>query len=190
MRSADLLFFLVIALLQACRPEPVPKPRGYFRIDLPAKRYEVMEVPAPFVAEIPGHARLEAKDRQRDTSRWFDLRFSGQRAIVHLTWSPVGDDLHALIEDAHIFKGKHEAKALGIGRERVIRAEDRVFGTIFHVEGDVASPLVFYLTDSTTNFLYGALYFDARPNADSLSPVTTRIREDMRHFCSTLRWTP
>ncbi len=52
----------------------------------------------------------------------------------------------------------------------------------------MASPFVFYLTDSTDNFLYGALYFDVRPNADSLAPVTERIRADMHHLATTLRW--
>ena len=61
-----------------------------------------------------------------------------------------------LIEDAHIFKNTHEAKAVKIGGARVLRDTARVFGNIFHVEGDVASPVVFYLTDSIDNFLYGS----------------------------------
>ena len=48
--------------------------------------------------------------------------------------------------------------------------------------------MVFYLTDSTDHFLYGALYFRCRPNADSLAPVTARLREDIRHFAGTLSW--
>jgi hypothetical protein len=32
------------------------------------------------------------------------------------------------------------------------------------------------------------LYFDVRPNADSLAPVTERIRQDMRHMIGTLHW--
>jgi gliding motility-associated lipoprotein GldD len=127
--------------------------------------------------------------RKREASaRWYDLRFPGQRATVHLTWSAVNGNLPALIDDAHTFKDKHQQLATRIGRERVLRPADRVFGTLFAVEGDVASPCVFYLTDSTANFLYGALYFDARPNADSLAPVTERLRSDIRHFAHTLRW--
>ena len=76
-----------------------------------------------------------------------------------------------------------------ISTERVLRDSARVFGNVFDVEGAVASPLVFYMTDSTKNFLYGALYFSAEPNADSLAPVTTRLREDLRHLVGTLRWT-
>lgn len=116
------------------------------------------------------------------------MRFPAQRATVHLTWSPVGGQLPELINDAHAFKSTHEAKAVKIGSERVLRDSVRVFGSVFNVEGDVASPLVFYFTDSTDNFLYGALYFDARPNADSLAPVTERLRSDMRHMAATLRW--
>jgi hypothetical protein len=88
----------------------------------------------------------------------------------------VNGQLDAIINDAHTFKDKHGEKATRIKSERMLRDSSRVFGTLFDVEGDVASPFVFYLTDSTDNFLYGALYFDSRPNADSLGPVTDRIR--------------
>jgi gliding motility-associated lipoprotein GldD len=179
---------LVLGLLAAgCAEDPVPKPRGYFRIDLPPVSYTSWTDTATFAAEIPDYARVAIRTTRSD-ARWFDVRFPGQRATVHLTWSPVGDQLQALIEDAHMFKNTHQVKAARIRGERVLRPEERVFGNIYSVEGDVASPLVFYLTDSTDNFLYGALYFDARPNADSLAPVTERIRADMQRMVATLAW--
>ena len=60
-------------------------------------------------------------------------------------------------------RARTRAKAVTIGSERVLRDSARVFGTVFDVEGDVASPLVFYLTDSTDNFLYGALVLRCAP---------------------------
>ena len=179
---------VVMALLSTgCTPDPVPKPRGYFRIDLPEKGYERWNSSIGLSAEVPTYVRMAERDAKSD-ARWYDMRFPHQRATVHLTWSPVGAQLNELIEDAHAFKNSHGSKALKIGNERILRDSVRVFGTLFDVEGDVASPFVFYLTDSTDNFLYGALYFDVRPNADSLAPVTARIRDDLRHFASTLRW--
>jgi gliding motility-associated lipoprotein GldD len=178
---------LVLLVLVGCEQDPVPKPRGYFRIDLPEQRYARWSDPASFSAELPAYARM-VEQRSESDARWYDLRFPGQRATVHLTWTAVNGSLGALIEDAHAFKGKHEMKAARIGRDRVLRDSVRVYGTLFDVDGDVASPLVFYLTDSTRHFLYGALYFDSRPNADSLAPVTQRIREDVRHLAGTLEW--
>lgn len=176
-----------LALLTACKDDPVPKPRGYFRIDLPERTYVPWNNGSGLSAEMPAAARVAERKAEGDV-RWYDVRYKGLRATVHLTWSPVNGRMEALIEDAHVFKGTHGVKARRIGHERVLRDSVRVFGTIFDVDGDVASPLVFYLTDSTDNFLYGSLYFDTRPNADSLAPVTERIRADMRHMAATLRW--
>ncbi|MEO8590217.1 MAG: hypothetical protein ABI432_12665 [Flavobacteriales bacterium] len=178
---------LTLLLVTACSEDPVPKPRGWFRIDLPEQTYTPWGNDSTFSMEVPTYARM-AERTAHGEARWFDLRFQKQRATVHMTWSPVNGQLAELIEDAHAFKAKHEAMAAKISSERMLRDSVRVFGTLFDVEGNVASPMVFYLTDSTDNFLYGALYFDTRPNADSLAPVTDRIREDIRHMAATLRW--
>jgi len=180
-------FLGVFILLGACSSDPLPKPRGYFRIDLPKEEFTTWMDSSTFAAEIPVYAKV-AERETNDAARWFDIRFPGQRATVHLTLSPVGDRLQQLIEDAHGFKNSHQAMAAKIRSERVLRSDARVFGTVFNVEGDVASPLVFYLTDSTDNFLYGSLYFDTRPNADSLAPVTARLRSDMHRMMTSLVW--
>jgi gliding motility-associated lipoprotein GldD len=180
-------WLLALAVVAGCSEEPLPKPRGWFRIDLPAQAYAPWADSAVMAMEVPTYARVRERKAEGE-ARWYDLRFPGQRATVHLTWSPVTGNINELIEDAHAFKGKHEAKAVRIRSERILIDSSRVFGNVFDVEGDAASPLVFYLTDSTSNFLYGALYFDVRPNADSLAPVTERIRQDMRHMIGTLQW--
>jgi gliding motility-associated lipoprotein GldD len=187
MRSEARIAALAAVLLVACRPDPVPKPRGYFRIDLAPKTYAVWAGGCPFEMEVPGEAHMVERT-DPGASCWFDLTYPRHKATVHLTYRPVDGMLAQHIEDAHGFKGKHEAVAARILSERVLRDSSRVFGTLFNVDGDVASPMVFYLTDSTDHFLYGALYFQARPNADSLAPVTQRIREDVRHLAATLRW--
>jgi gliding motility-associated lipoprotein GldD len=187
-RSSLLPALTLCAILAGCGdPDPVPKPRGYFRIDLPPQEYVPWLEEGAMAMEVPANARM-VKRREEAGSRWYDLRYPDQRATVHLTWTPVQGQLMDLITDAHAFRTTHEARAARMGVQRIRRPEQRVFGNIYHAEGDVASPLVFYLTDSTDNFLYGALYYDVRPNADSLAPVTQRIREDVAHFVGTLEW--
>ncbi|MBK7383259.1 MAG: hypothetical protein IPI81_07965 [Flavobacteriales bacterium] len=177
---------LLLLLLTACGDDVVPKPKGWPRIDLPERTY-VQWSAAPFTVEIPVYGRMVERTAS-EGGRWFDLRFAHQRATVHFTWTPINGRLAELIEEAHDFKRKHESMAARINSERVLHDSTRVFGTLFDVEGNVASPFVMYLTDSTDNFLYASLYFDTRPNADSLAPVTERLRQDMRHFAATLKW--
>lgn len=174
-------------LLQGCASDPIPKPHGHLRIDLPERGYTPWNEEDVLSAERPVYTTVR-ETRRTPSSRWYDLSFPGQRATVHLTWSPVNGQLQEMIEDAHSFKDKHGAVATRIRSSRLLRDSSRVFGTLFEVDGDAASPMVFYLTDSTDNFLYGALYFNSRPNGDSLAPVTERIRADMRHLAETLEW--
>ncbi len=181
-----------LLLHSSCNNDPIPKPRGYFRIDLPEQRYQNYSGACPFTAEVASYAQMLRRPgdtlTHADTVCWANMYFPHQHATVHMTYRRIHGDLPELINDAHAFKDKHEAKAVKIKTERLVRDSARVFGDLFDVEGDVASPMVFYLTDSTTHFLYGSLYFDARPNADSLGPVTDRIRNDLRHFARTLEW--
>jgi gliding motility-associated lipoprotein GldD len=181
---------LAALLLTGCGDDAVPKPKGWLRLDLPEQAHAPWQLEgAPFSAQVPVYATIAERNAE-GAAHWYDMRFPGQRATVHLTYTPVQDDLPALIDKAHAFKLMHQSKAARIRTERALHPEQRVFGSLFDLEGDVASPFVFYITDSTSHFLYGALYFDARPNADSLAPVTERIRADMRHFAATLQWAP
>jgi hypothetical protein len=44
------------------------------------------------------------------------------------------------------------------------------------------------MTDTSKNFIRGALYFYASPNADSVKPVVDFIQTDIDHLISTFRW--
>ena len=63
-----------------------------------------------------------------------------------------------------------------------------VYGSLFLLDGESASPIQFLLTDSVSNFFRGALYFDCKPNADSLAPAIQYIREYIIELIQTFSW--
>ena len=84
---------------------------------------------------------------------------------------------------------KHIPKADAIYDSLIIDRDRDVFGLVYQIEGtEVASPYQFFLTDSTTNFVRGALYFNVVPNNDSLEPVINFLEKDLDHFINTFRW--
>ncbi len=47
---------------------------------------------------------------------------------------------------------------------------------------------MFYLTDSSSNYFAGSLYFETVPNYDSLQPVLNYVIEDVEHMINTFEW--
>lgn len=179
--------FVVFALTGGCESHYTPKPRAYFRIDFPEKNYLEFESACGFDIEVPRYSQIELIRASQD-SCWFNLSFPRNRAKVHFTYLAVNDELSLLLEDAYQMAFKHEVKADAIQREAFNYADRRVYGMIYDLKGDVASPLQFYLTDSAEHFLRGSLYFNHIPNADSIQPAIDFIREDVIHLIQTLEW--
>ena len=186
------VFGLVAALgLGACRPDAIPKPRGYFRIEHPAPTYRTVQPECNASFELPQFAAVERVigEQSTDGTCWFNVVFPTLQARWHVTMVPLQDaDLSVLIEEAHQMAFSHDIKALGIGRKRFAFPDHGVYGVLFELDGPVASPLQFYATDSTHHFIRGSLYFNHVPNPDSLRPSLERVREDTRHLLETLKW--
>jgi gliding motility-associated lipoprotein GldD len=120
---------------------------------------------------------------------WINVDFPRYQGRIHISYKPVHENLNEFLEDSRTFVVKHIPKADAIDDSLIFRPEDRVFGLIYYIEGtQAASPCQFFVTDSSSRFLRGALYFNVEPNNDSLAPVIDFIREDIRHMIKTFRW--
>lgn len=186
MKNLICLFVLPL-LLASCAENPVPKPKGYFRIDLPEKDYRRVSPDCPFSFEIPAYSRIQMRSDRPETC-WFNLDFPKNKAQVHFTYKPIENNLKTMLDESHHLSYEHHVKAQDINTRVVVRDTSCVFGLVYYLEGDVASPVQFYLTDSTQHFLRGSLYFNVRMNSDSLQPVISYISEDIDHLISTLSW--
>jgi len=185
-----LVAFALIALwLWKGNNASVPKPRGYFRIDLPEQQYRIYESVCPMKLEVSSSAQIEVfRDRQSADSCWFNIYYPRYNARVHCTYIAVGNRFEELVNDAYGFAAKHEMKASGLRRTIVSDSTRDVHGIVYDIEGDAASNVQFFLTDSTQHFLRGALYFFNAPNPDSLAPVLNFVRGDIDRIAQTLVW--
>ena len=197
-RSYSLQFvriFILVAVFffSSCNSPYTPKPPGYFAISFPEKKYQVFnQAGYPYTFEYPVYGRV-VKDTTffgdpTENPWWINIDFPQFSGRIYLSYKVIGDyTLEKLINDAFNLTNKHSVKASYID-DSVISTQNNVHGMFFKVEGDVATANQFFLTDSTKNFLRGALYFDATPNQDSLRPVNDFLVQDMKHLINTFRW--
>jgi len=183
-----IMMVLIMALPLSCDQSYTPKPIGYVRIDYPEKSYRLYDEQEQYSFEIPDYVRVEI-DRSRNAEPgWINLHIPQLNGTIHMSYKPVRDNLVAYITDSRDLVYKHTVKAQGIEDTPFIHREQNRFGMIYDLKGDVASAVQFFVTDSTSHFLRGSLYFNCRPNRDSLNPVIEFLREDIIHMIETTSW--
>ena len=151
---------MTLLLLVSCSEgeRPLPKPKGYFRIDLPEKNYVKVDTIERYAFEAPDYAVITNDPLSPDEKNWINVVMPRFKASIHLTHKVVNNNLGEYLEDVHTMLTKHLQKANGMNDSLIINPEHKVYGMLIEMDGKgVATPLQFYLTDSTTNFVRGAL---------------------------------
>ena len=174
----------------SCSSPSIPRPEGYFRIELPKIDFKKSDVLCGYDFEIPVYSIIEeVKSSQKDVC-WYNVRFPTFNARLHCTDMMLDNNLDVLIQEAQDLVFSHDHKANGIRRIRVVNEQTKggARGVLYHLEGPVATPIQFFVTDSTKHFLRGSLYFDTKPNPDSTAPVIDRLLTDVEHFMRTVSW--
>lgn len=183
-----LLLSALIALM-ACGNDYFPKPRAYFRIDLPQKNYLHLDSIYPFTFEYPSYSTITQDKNSPHEKNWINIEFSEFKGSLHLSYKKVDGNLVKYMEDSRTMAFKHIPKASAIDNRLIINEKSRVFGLIYEISGSgAASPYQFFVTDSLNHFLRGALYFNMVPNNDSLAPVIDFLKKDIEHLIQTFEW--
>jgi len=178
--------------VMGCGSDPVntPKPKGYFRITFPEKQYRAYASDAPFTFDYPDYATL-SKDTDRNAQPfWNNLDFPQFNGRLHLTYHGVfsPENYNRMTEAARTLAMKHTIKASAIDQRLIHYPDKKVYGIYYSIEGNAASSIQFFLTDSAKHYFRGALYFNEAPNYDSIQPVIKFIRKDIDHLIETFKW--
>lgn len=191
MRGAIKSIVLVMlgGLLFSCSEVSVPRPRGYFRIELPKHEYICFDsVGVPYIFDVSKMCRVEA-DRGNGSERyWVNIVYPQLDCQVHVTYRDMRGKVEESLEDSRRLAYKHTVKADAIGESYYDNDSLSVYGVLYRIKGNAASPLQFSLTDSVKHIFRGSVYFNCKPNKDSLAPVIEYIEDDVARLMESFRW--
>lgn len=167
----------------------------YPHVELPSPRYESVteKVDCGFAFRKSVHSviieRTNFFDEKLQNDCWFDLRYPALDANIHFTYYSIGPDhsYQSLTNESFQMVYEHSAIASGI-EEIPIVAGGREKGMSFSLSGPVASPYQFFLSDTSKHFVRAALYFNSRPNPDSIAPILDYVLADMDTLIKSFQW--
>ena len=190
-----LLLFVLILSLTGCKEKYTPKPRSFFRIDFPEKKYHLSGDELPYQFEVPNYSKLTPDQTNKNEPNWINVSFPKNKAEIHLSYYSLNKTNQAdktilaeFMEETRRLAYKHAIKADAIDEQIFMNPTKNVYGTIYQIKGNAASPFQFFLTDSTNHFLRGAFYIREVPNIDSIKPVIDFFEPDVIRLIETTTW--
>lgn len=181
---------LLLLFVMACQREYLPKPVGYNRLILPEPEYRLLPDTLPYQFEYSVHSNILSDTSWINDRFWIEIYYPQLKANVHITYKKVYNNprlLKEFFDDAYTLTAKHQIKAYAIN-EVIVKTPDGKTAIIDELVGEVPSQFQFTMTDSTTNFLRGALYFNTKVHNDSLAPAIEYVKKDVMHMINTLTW--
>lgn len=205
-----LIFFCMF--FAACNSTYTSKKKGYFNIELPEHEYVSFDKPDfPYSFDYPVYAKVIKDSTYFDSSPenpyWINIDFPQFNARIFLSYKIIGgmavykikqpdgsykdssgvNQFDKMVSDAFNLTNKNQAVTNSI-KDSLFQTRNGITGVFFKVGGNAATARQFFMSDTSKNFLRGALYFDATPNVDSLKPVQDFLQVDMDKLINSFRW--
>jgi len=180
----------LISVILGCEQPYLPKPKGYNRLELPPHQFISLADSFPYTFKISTAAKILPDSSWMAERYWMNIFYPGITGNIQLTYKNLKQDkqfLRELVDDSYKLTAKHQIKAYSI-EETILKTPSGKTAVVIELEGEVPSQFQFFITDSTDNFLRGALYFRTSTKNDSLAPAIEYLKMDAMHLINTLEW--
>lgn len=181
---------LMSGALSSCQREFLPKPVGYNRLILPDPEYQSLPDTFPYRFDYSRHARLLPDTSSLRERYWIEIFYPELNSTIHITYKAIENNeqlLKEFMNDAYTLAAKHQIKAYAID-EAIVTTPNGKTAVVVELQGEVPSQMQFTITDSTNNFLRGALYFNTKVQNDSLKPAIEYMKKDVMQLINSFDW--
>lgn len=194
-KTLSIVLLFIAAFQIGCETDNTPRPNGYPKINYPTSGGKMVydDADCPYTFTLPDYYIIDKNitffNQAPENACWMNLICKDLNATIYFSYKELKEStpVQKMIEDAYKLTYKHSERADFIEPQE-IENQYGVKGLIYYVGGDAASNFQFFVTDTTTNFVRGALYFNAAPNADSLKPVIQYMINDIEGMLSSWQW--
>lgn len=167
----------------------LPRPIGQLRVEFPKHEYKSSEIEGcNYTFDIPLKSDLvPGLDPNFECHK--NLVFNDFRAVLYISYYQLDTlNVNTLIKEARDKVYEHVVKANSIDEIMLSDTVRDVYGILYDIKGNAATPFQFFLTDSSKNFIRASLMFNTETNYDSLKPMIEYLKVDLEKLISTTEW--
>lgn len=177
------MVLLMVFIMASCSNGPIyPKPKAFLSLSYQKAQYSLFENDY-YTLPVPTKAQILNK-----TSKSIELFYPELNASVYINYTPVTLSLEEMVRGIEQKLSEHQTRATAIVAYPYEEVRSSKAGVLYEIKGNAASAAQFYVTDKKRHFLNGALYFNIKPNYDSIYPAAQYVIKDLREMISQVSW--
>lgn len=190
MKTSSIILYLILVLLNvSCSKKTQTSERLNYPLIEKVGTDTMFFETEKFSFQYSDAAHIVPVEAKNKNGLWFNIIYPSYKATIFCSYIPIDKkSLKGVLEDNYKLVYSHTIQADRITAKTFENGLNRVYGTIYDIEGRVAVPLQFFVTDSTSNFIRGSVYYDNIVNPDSVVSVTAYLREDIVTLIESMYW--
>ena len=185
------LIYICFIFILGCDNYLMPKQSAFLRLDYSNPQYEqINNNEFPFLFETNNILSNISDINISNESIDFILKYDELNGQVNFQYKNVAskEALDTYILDLKKTIETHSIMANSVRIRDYVLEENEIYGRIFDLSGNVASPYQFYLTDNKNSIISGFVYFNIKPNYDSILPAINYIENDIINLIESFSW--
>jgi gliding motility-associated lipoprotein GldD len=179
MRYIPLYFLLFLS----CNETYLPKQKAYFAPSFENKEFTL------FTDNCKNEFLINTLSKVNEVSNCsYELIYKNLRAKIFI--NSVESDLKDInIQEVFNEKLFENSKFADRVLESIYDSNDKnISSKVYTFIGDTPSNIQFYITNNKNKFFTGSLYFNSKPNYDSLLPYIDYIGDDIKKIVDSFTW--
>ncbi|MAR62759.1 MAG: hypothetical protein CMC45_02685 [Flavobacteriaceae bacterium] len=177
--------FLILLLIYSCNNNTtLPKQKAFFAPKLETPTYKNSNLDCNYNLLINSKSSINNFNNCNYEIYYKDL--NSKIFINQINFSSTIDELKNMFDQKVLENSKFSNQII---ESEYIDLDKNIYSRLYSFIGDSPANIQFYLTDMSNNFITGSLYFETKPNYDSLYPYINYIRNDIRKMVDSFEWT-
>ena len=165
----------------------LPREKGFLRLEFEKPTYETFSSESSSLNFIynDAYSSFEIVSDDKIVLRYKDIKIDIVLSDVEL------ENLSSFEESRrnfYMFLEPHRKKSNQISMKEFTSVDNKRFAKVFEMRGPIASPLQFYVTDSTNNFLFGSMNVTEKSDYDSIYPSIMYVKNDIFSIIESVNW--
>ena len=162
----------------------LPKQKAFFAPNLESPTYKKSNLDCNYTLLINTKSSINNFNNCNYEIHYKNL--NSKIFINQINFSNTIDELKSVFDQKVFENSKFSDQII---ESEYVDLDKNIYSRLYSFIGDSPANIQFYLTDMSNNFITGSLYFETKPNYDSLYPYINYIRNDIRKMVDSFEWT-